>query len=55
MEEVYRWLYDNLSIFGEESKQDSAILIIKQALVDHTLVVDPEVNLAACLVKLARL
>jgi hypothetical protein len=44
-----------LAIFGESAKQDSAILIIKQALVDHTLVVDPEVNLAACLVKLARL
>jgi replication factor C small subunit len=55
MEEVYRWLYDNLEIFGEESKQDSAILIIKQALVDHTICVDSEVNLAACLVKLARL
>lgn len=55
MEEVYRWLYDNLEIFGEEQKQDSAILIIKQALVDHTICVDSEVNLAACLVKLARL
>ena len=55
MEDVYRWMYDNLSVFGDEQKQDSAILIIKQALVDHTLVVDPEINLAACLVKLARL
>jgi replication factor C small subunit len=55
MEEVYRWMYDNLSVFGDSQQQDSAILIIKQALVDHTLVVDPEINLAACLVKLARL
>jgi DNA polymerase III delta prime subunit len=55
MEEVYRWLYDNLEIFGDEQKQDSAILIIKQALVDHTLVVDTEINLSACMVKLARL
>lgn len=55
MEEVYRWLYDNLSIFGEEQKQDSAILIIKQGLVDHTICIDSEVNLAATLVKLARL
>jgi len=55
MEEVYRWLYDNLSIFGEEAKQDSAILIIKRGLVDHTICVDSEVNLAATLVKLARL
>jgi replication factor C small subunit len=55
MDEIYRWLYDNLTIFGDEQKQDSAVLILKQALVDHTLVVDPEINLAACLVKLARL
>jgi DNA polymerase III delta prime subunit len=55
MEEVYRWLYDNINIFGDTAQQDSAILIIKQALVDHTLVADPEINLAACLVKLARL
>ena len=55
MEDVYRWLYDNLDIFGEEQKQDSAILIIKQGLVDHTICVDSEVNLAATLVKLARL
>ena len=55
MEEVYRWLYDNLSIFGDEQKQDTAVLIIKQGLVDHTLVADPEINLAAVLIKLGRL
>jgi DNA polymerase III delta prime subunit len=55
MEEVYRWLYDNLEIFGEDSKQDQAVLIIKQGLVDHTLVADSEINLAAVLIKLARL
>jgi len=55
MEEVYRWLYDNLEIFGEEEKQDTAVLIIKQGLVDHALVVDPEINLAAVLIKLGRL
>jgi replication factor C small subunit len=55
MEEVYRWLYDNISIFGEEAKQDNAIIIIKQGLVDHALIVDPEINLSATLVKLARL
>ena len=55
MEEIYRWLYDNLEIFGEEEKQDTAVIIIKQGLVDHTLVADPEINLAATLIKLARL
>jgi len=55
MEEVYRWLYDNLEIFGDDKNQDSAIIIIKQGMVDHTVCVDSEVNLAATLVKLARL
>ena len=55
MEEVYRWLYDNISIFGDEAKQDTAVLVIKQGLVDHTLVADPEINLAAVLIKLGRL
>jgi len=53
MEEIYRWLYDNVAIFGEEAVQEKAILIIKQGLVDHTLVSDPEINLAATLIRLS--
>ena len=53
MEEIYRWLYDNIEIFGAEPLQEKAILIIKQGLVDHTLVIDPEINLAACLIRLS--
>ena len=53
MEDIYRWLYENVSIFGEESQQEKAILIIKQGLVDHTLVSDPEINLAATLIRLS--
>lgn len=55
MEEIYRWLYDNVAIFGDETKQNRAILHIKQGLVDHTLVSDPEINLAATLIRLADL
>ena len=44
MEDIFRWLYDNIELFGDEEKQDQAVLIIKQGLVDHTLVVDPEIN-----------
>ncbi len=55
MEEMYRWLYDNLELFGDEQAQDSAVIIIKQGLVDHFMVVDPEINLAATMVRLARL
>jgi len=54
MEEIYRWLYDNIDLFGDSDQQDKAIMIIKQGLVDHTLVVDPEINLAATLIKLGK-
>jgi len=53
MEDVYRWLYDNINIFGDEVLQEKAILVIKQGLVDHTLVSDPEINLAATLIRLS--
>ncbi len=55
MEEIYRWLYDNIELFGDDEKQDTAVLTIKQGLVDHTLVADPEINLAATLIRLARI
>ena len=55
IEDVYKWLYDNIELFGDEEKQESAILIIKQGLVDHTLVADPEINLAATMIRLARM
>ena len=55
IEDIYKWLYDNIDLFGDEQKQESAILIIKQGLVDHTLVADPEINLAATLIRLSRM
>ena len=56
MEDIYRWLYDNLDLISEhEAIQDKAILVIKQGLVDHTLVADPEINLAATLIRIAAL
>ena len=55
VEDIYKWMYDNIALFGDEEKQESAILVIKQGLVDHTLVADPEINLAATIIRLARL
>lgn len=55
MPDIYRWLYDNIEIFGDERKQYQAVLVLKQGCVDHTLVIDPEINLSATLIKLARL
>lgn len=55
-EDIYRWMYDNLDLFGaDDDTKDAALLIIKQGLVDHTLIADAEINLSAVLVKLARL
>ena len=55
-EEIYRWLYDNLDLISKnEDHQDKAVLIIKQGLVDHSFVADPEINLASVMIKLARL
>jgi hypothetical protein len=45
-------MYDNITLFGDEARQEKAILVIKQGLVDHTLVADPEINLAATMIKL---
>jgi DNA polymerase III delta prime subunit len=55
MEDIYRWLYDNIEIFGDDTNQEKAILIIKQGLVDHTLVSDAEINLAATLIRLSHI
>lgn len=54
-EEIYKWLYNNLEIFGDEENQDKAILIIKQGLVDHTICCDPEINFSATCVRLSQL
>ena len=56
MEEIYTWMYNNITLFGkDEQTQDNAVLIIKQGLVDHVSMADPEINLAATLIRLARL
>jgi DNA polymerase III delta prime subunit len=55
MDEIYRWLYDNVSLFGDEATQNKAILIIKQGLVDHTIIADAEINLSATLIRLGNL
>lgn len=53
--EIYTWLYHNVEIFGDEWQQDTAVIIIKQGIVDHPLCADPEINLSATLIKLSRI
>jgi DNA polymerase III delta prime subunit len=52
-DDVYRFLYRNLDFFGTtDEQQDSAVVIIRNALAKASLVGDPEINLSACLIEL---
>lgn len=54
-EDIYRWLYENIDVWSkDDEKQDSALLIIRKGLVNHSFIADPEINLSATLVELAR-
>jgi replication factor C small subunit len=56
MEDVFRWMYDNLELFSDSQEgQDSAIVIIKNGLVNHSFVADPEINLSATMVELGQI
>ena len=56
MEEVFRWMYDNLDLFASSDElQDRAIVIIRNGLVNHSMVADAEINLSATLCELAEL
>ena len=52
IEDIHKWLYDNILLFGDEARQEKAILVVKQGLVDHTLVADPRSILQATMIKL---
>ena len=55
-EDIYKLLYQNLDWWGKsEDAQHKAIVIIANRLKDHSLVADPEIALAACLVELSLL
>ena len=54
--EIFTWMYQNLDLFGKtDEAKDKALQIIKQGLLDHAIIADPEINLAATLSLLARL
>ena len=56
MDELFRWMYDNLQLWGEtQEQQDAAILIIAKGLRNIPMVADQEINLAATLVELCQL
>jgi len=56
MEDVFRWMYDNLDLWSKDiHKQDQAIVIIRQGLVNNSFIADAEINLSATMVELAGL
>ena len=53
IEEIYRWMYDNLDLWGKSNeKRDASIIIIRNGLANLPLVGIPEISLAATLVEL---
>ena len=52
-EDIFKFLYRNLEFWGNSSdKQDEAIVIIRNGLVKHGMIADPEINLSATLIEL---
>lgn len=52
-EDIFRFMYRNLDFWGNtEDKQDEAIIIIRNGLVKHGQIADPEINLSATLIEL---
>ena len=53
LEDTYRWMYDNLDLWGASQEQrDASIIIIRNGLANLSLVGIPEISLAATLVEL---
>jgi DNA polymerase III delta prime subunit len=55
-EDVFRWMYDNLDLWGSTpERQDQAIVVIRNGLVNHNSVADVEINLSATLIELSQI
>ncbi len=52
-DDIYKFLYRNLDFFGDDdATQDAAVVIIRNGMVKHTQVADPEINLSATMIEL---
>jgi len=53
--DIFTWLYKNLDLYTKNDYQyDSCVLAIREGLIKHTQVADPEINLSATMIELAR-
>ena len=53
VEDTYKWMYDNIDLWGkDQEKKDASIIIIRNGLAQLPLVGIPEISMAATLVEL---
>ena len=53
--DIFTWLYKNLDLYTKNDFQyDSCVLAIREGMIKHTQVADPEINLSATMIELAR-
>lgn len=53
--EIFTWLYKNLDLYTKDDfTYDSCVLAIREGLIKHTQVADPEINLSATMIEIAR-
>ena len=56
MEEIFRWMYDNLDLFARtEEQKDEAIIAIRKGAANASLVADQEINLSATFTELMQI
>lgn len=56
MEELITWAYNNLDLFAKtEEQKDEAILVIRKAAVNASLVADAEINISAMMTELGQI
>jgi len=56
IEDLYRWMYNNLDMWGNTNeKRDASVIIIRNGLANLSLVGIPEISLAATLVEITSL
>jgi replication factor C small subunit len=56
MVEIFRWMYDNLELFGKtEEQKDEVIKVIRKGAANATLVADQEINLSATITELMQI
>jgi hypothetical protein len=55
VEDLYRWMYSNLNLWGKtQEKKDAAIITIRNGLANLSLVGIPEISVSATIIELTQ-